>query len=139
MSPFNIYPFAWSIKIFFNVLWICYMLSTHHRNTSHTIITKIRTHIKECKNYVINLPSLRIDSNGIWFSSHVGQQSCAVGAIHLPDIDRIPQTCPVSGVITEPVHSRMVSPIYISSNPVNCNISGPFKFRTLKEKHITVV
>ena len=39
----------------------------------------------------------------------------------------------MSSVVTEPVHSRMVSPINISSNPVDGNVSGPFKFRTLKE------
>lgn len=40
----------------------------------------------------------------------------------------------MSCIITKPMHSGMISPINVSSYPVNCNVSRAFEFRTLERK-----
>lgn len=107
--------------------------STLNKNAEQNLKTWISIFYWETKTPNINLPSFRIYSNSIGLASHISQQSGAVGAIELSYIDGVPQASPMSSIVAKPVHSRMISPINISCNPVNCNVSRPFKFRTLEE------
>jgi len=65
------------------------------------------------------LPFDWIDSNGIRLSCNVSYQTGAVGSLELPHINRVSKLGPVSSVITEPVHPRVVCPVDITSHPVS--------------------
>lgn len=53
-------------------------------------------------------------------------------------IDGVSQAGPVGGVVAEPMHSGMISPVNVPSNPVNSNAPRPFEFWTLKGADVRV-
>lgn len=84
------------------------------------------------------IPLFRIYSNCIWFSCHAREESCTVRSIQLTYIDGVSQTSPMSCIVAEPMHSGMISPVDISSNPVNGNAPRSFEFWTLKGTDVNV-
>lgn len=84
------------------------------------------------------IPLFRIYSNCIWFSCNTCKESCTVRTIQLTYIDGISQTSPMCCVVAEPMHSGMISPVNVSSNPVNSNAPRSFKFWTLKGTDVKV-
>lgn len=94
----------------------------------HTRIKKSKK-----KKTLKGLPFDWINGNGVRLSSYISYQTSAVGSLELAHINRVSQLGPVGCVIAEPVHSRVVRPVDISSNPISCHISGPPKVWALQK------
>lgn len=70
-------------------------------------------------------PAGRVNSDGIWLSCNVSNQSGAVWSPQLAHVDRIAQLGPVCCVVAEPVHSRVVSPVNVARDPVSGDVPRP--------------
>lgn len=91
-----------------------------HQTSSHILKTILSTLRLSLISY--HLPSYGINGDSEGFPIDVCDESGAVWATQLSNIDGISQSSPVCRVVAEPVHSGVIGPIKIPSDPVCRNI-----------------
>lgn len=79
-------------------------------------------------------PSGRVDGDGVWFSRDVGDETGAVGPLQLTHVDGVAQLGPVSRVVAEPVHPRVVRPVDVARDPVGRDVPRTPEVGALRSK-----